>query len=592
MASADIPSFDLYTCEVCLENMLNKNPRLLSCHHSFCTDCLRKIMKNGSIHCPTCRKETVVENNDVNLLIANFMLQKMKEHMDKIHSSKTLLCQLCLSESASLKCQECLQLLCGDCKHQHDKIKTFKNHQICKLCNKHKEGLITHVCVKCVQPACAKCVIKEHAECDNDVKPYDEGTEQLTMKLTECEGEIDNMIQSVNRFEEEHEKKMEIIASAMGKIDDIKQYYMEKLREADTKMEILNQSRVEGEIIIQTFKMKVKEMTKMKPIIQKRMAEIQNGVFDNFIEVQERVEKISTEVNPILNFNLPDVKIEDPKRGKQLNLISAKQKMIYIQKPVFVKEIRCPKKETWGPTWNISSTNNDYILICDTSKPYITCAFSSDKPTTTIPAVHGEVRDACVYQGYLYTAYRDCVSKRTYNNCNTGEEEMLKPNIKDIHTIVVNDIYIYLLSKNEKRVVKFNLNTNTTREVVSNFKIPSNLNVIQNDGCVKYCVSCYETHSVMVYDDTWNLLFRLGGFGSGDGLLNSPWGVTCTTEGILVADQINNRISQFSFEGTFMKHILTKKDGIGHPLGITFNGQNLWMTQSVPYTVKCFKICE
>ena len=590
MASADIPSFDLYSCEVCLENMLNKNPRLLSCIHSFCTDCLRKIIKNGSILCPTCREETAVPNNNVNMLKANFMLQKMKEHIDTIHSSKTLFCQLCLSESASLKCQECLQLLCGDCKHQHDKIKTFKNHQICKLCNKHKEGLITHVCVKCVQPACSKCVIKEHAECDNDVKPYDEGTEQLKIKLTECEGEIDNMIQSVNKFEEEHEKKMEMIASAMGKIEDIKQHYMEKLREAETKMEILNQSRVEGEIIKQTFKMKVKEMTKMKPVIQKGMAEIQNGVFDNFIEVQKTVEKIFPEVNHILKFNLPDVKINDPKTGKELNLTS-KKKDIYLQTPVFAKEIRCPRNENWGKIWNIASTERDCVLICD-YKPYITCAYSSDKPTTTIPAVHGEIRDACVYQGNLYTAYRDCVSKRTYINGNAGEEEMLQTHINHIRSVVVNNNCMYILSKAEGKVIEFNLNTNTTREVASNLKDPSNLNVIQKEGCVKYCVSCYGTHNVMVFDDTWKQLFTLGGPGSGDGLLNGPWGVTYTTEGILVADQMNNRISQFSFEGTFMKHILTKNDGIGRPLGVTFNNPYLWMTQWDPFTVKCYKICE
>ena len=592
MASADISGFDLYTCEVCLENMLNKNPRLLHCIHSFCIECLAKIMKNSSIVCPTCREETAVPNNDVNMLKANFMLQKVKEHIDTIHSSKTLLCQLCLSESASLKCHECLQLLCEDCKHQHDKIKTFKHHKIYKLCNKHKEGLITHVCVKCVQPACAKCVIKEHAECDNEVKPYDEGTEQLTMKLTECECEIDNMLKSVNKFEEEHEKKMKMISSAIGAVDDIKQYYMQKMRESDTKMEILNQSKAEGEKIKQSYSMKVIEMSKMKPLIQERIAEIQNGVFDNFIKIRKTVGKISPEVNHILNFNLPEVKIDDPKTGKELNLTSAKKKDIYLQKAVFVKEINCPMNENWNQTWNISSTENDCVLICDWTKPYITGAYSSDKPTTTIPAVHGYARDACVYQGYLYTAYNNCVSKRTYNDGNTGEEEMLRPNITEIYSIVVNDKCMYLLSNTEGKVVEFNLSTNTTREVVSNLQNPYNLNVIQKEGSVKYCVSCYGTHSVMVYDDTWNLLFTFGGPGSGDGQLTNPWGVTCTTEGILVADQSNHRISQFSLGGTFMKHVLTKNDGIGKPLGIAFSGLYLWVTQWQPYTVKCYKICE
>ena len=75
MASAK--SFDLYTCKVCLENMLDKNPRLLSCHHSFCTDCLKKVMKGGVILCPTCREKTIVPNKEISSLKVNFMLQRI-----------------------------------------------------------------------------------------------------------------------------------------------------------------------------------------------------------------------------------------------------------------------------------------------------------------------------------------------------------------------------------------------------------------------------------------------------------------------------------------------------------------------------------
>ena len=155
----------------------------------------------------------------------------MKEHIDTIHSSKTLLCQLCLSESASLKCQKCLQILCGDCKHQHNKVQTFKHDKIYKLCNKHKEGLITHVCIKCVQLACAKCVIKEHAECE--VKTYEEGIEHYRIKMSKCEGEIENVIQAINKCKEEHEKKVERLDLAISRAKDIKQYFQQKAREAE-----------------------------------------------------------------------------------------------------------------------------------------------------------------------------------------------------------------------------------------------------------------------------------------------------------------------------------------------------------------------
>ena len=129
---ASVKNFDLYTCKVCLENMLDKNPRLLSCIHTFCTDCLKKVIKDGVISCPTCREKTVVPKEEVSSLKINFMLQEFSAHLEQLHSSTALMCQLCLAECAVLKCQECIQLLCEDCSLKHNKVKTFKDHKLFK----------------------------------------------------------------------------------------------------------------------------------------------------------------------------------------------------------------------------------------------------------------------------------------------------------------------------------------------------------------------------------------------------------------------------------------------------------------------------
>ena len=147
--------------------------------------------------------------------------------------------------------------------------------------------------------------------------------------------------------------------------------------------------------------------------MEKRLEEIQNGILCNIVETENEIEQVSKGAANIVNFNLPDVTIGDPKTGKEICLISEKKKNIYLQEPFCLKEINCPKNGAWQRPYNIS-TGNDCVLICDFDKPYITCAYSSDKPTTTVPAVHGDVRDACVYQGYLYTAYQSIVTKRTY----------------------------------------------------------------------------------------------------------------------------------------------------------------------------------
>ena len=48
--------FELYECTVCLESMLNKQPRILPCGHTFCTPCIISLVATGtSMVCPKCR---------------------------------------------------------------------------------------------------------------------------------------------------------------------------------------------------------------------------------------------------------------------------------------------------------------------------------------------------------------------------------------------------------------------------------------------------------------------------------------------------------------------------------------------------------
>ena len=91
-----------YQCSICFEDMTERKPRLLACHHSFCEQCLRKMVKNGNIECPTCRHLTAVTKNDVTALTMNFMLLAMKEREKKfLTTPKTVTMSFCYKQIAA-----------------------------------------------------------------------------------------------------------------------------------------------------------------------------------------------------------------------------------------------------------------------------------------------------------------------------------------------------------------------------------------------------------------------------------------------------------------------------------------------------------
>ena len=72
-----------------------------------------------------------------------------------------------------------------------------------------------------------------------------------------------------------------------------------------------------------------------------------------------------------------------------------------------------------------------------------------------------------------------------------------------------------------------------------------------------------------IFDCSGKFLRKIGEKGKGDGQLNSPWGLCIEKCGdhhnILVCDRKNNRIVQFSVEGSFSGKTVTELQG---PRGI------------------------
>lgn len=181
-----------------------KQPKVLSCQHSFCTTCLESCNKSehGSyMVCPVCRQRTVLGMHGIQGLKSNFVFSNMIEMMDtwknsrqmsksptksldSIDKEEDIMCATCPgSEStmATFQCLDCLDQLCGDCAAFHSRTKLTKGHEVVSLqeiesgkhqkklrsrelgrCKVHENIQMQYYCKDCESAICKDCAVESH----------------------------------------------------------------------------------------------------------------------------------------------------------------------------------------------------------------------------------------------------------------------------------------------------------------------------------------------------------------------------------------------------------------------------------------------
>lgn len=159
---------DELTCALCLE--IYKEPRLLTCYHTFCRTCMEQLLEKGNVSCPLCR--SVCKSDSILDFPLNVYIQTQIAFIK--HASK---CDLCEKEvNIKSKCIECDQFLCENCSTFHLKIKSCKTHQVVEMiesneksntpilkvkkdsyCDKHPDEILRFYCTQCELPVCRDC---------------------------------------------------------------------------------------------------------------------------------------------------------------------------------------------------------------------------------------------------------------------------------------------------------------------------------------------------------------------------------------------------------------------------------------------------
>ena len=229
-------------------------PILLSCAHTFCRDCITKLIEDSeegaSFACPTCEAKIKLSDNDEELFCPNFIVLQQIQHIKSGNDG----CKYCgKAEKAKFVCEQCADKYCKNCATKHTKREVFESHNLLDLestenvdklrkkyyCLKHTKEELTHYCLTCDTSVCTKCAKKKHKGSKHDCGLVSEAAEagrevledaaQTLEGVTDFNSDLVNIDKMQNGLDIELDEMREEIKSRV-------QYLIKRLREREARL--------------------------------------------------------------------------------------------------------------------------------------------------------------------------------------------------------------------------------------------------------------------------------------------------------------------------------------------------------------------
>ena len=267
----------LNLCEYCKN--VYQDPRILSCLHSYCLQCINKIHVQGttSITCPSCNDHTHLPDEGVASLPPDIRLKEEAEQdkvLQRIYSYPP--CEFyCDDDTSVAYCKECDKVLCQDCLNVHKKKKTSCSHSTYSiedlkrksrsdlhkifpssissvpLCHDHNDQKLVLYCTQCAVPVCDKCSTGRHK--GHSVK-------EVSQQVPQTKEQI---LQTIDRLPEKKkhlEQVMENIDETRRKLEDCKNRAYNNIQDLFMKLRQLIDKH-EEELLVKCRRMAVSKET-------------------------------------------------------------------------------------------------------------------------------------------------------------------------------------------------------------------------------------------------------------------------------------------------------------------------------------------
>ena len=597
MATGGVPASDPdhTECSVCLESMVTKDPRLLTCGHSFCSPCIQKLATNDSITCPICREETKLPTG---------VVEKLPKY--GLNKESSGICGVCLQHNKQVKvthkCDQCPgKMICGSCADMHSllpplmshKIKIIKEDESLKadICQVHTQPL-DYYCSECQIALCFHCMfIKEHKGHENKITDTEQGVsvmkkviEGINQELLQSEiilkKKIRYITQQRNTMETSHKELVslrKLLEQHMKQTAESTQILSEHQQELENQTLTLKDMERESETLQKealdieeftgnTYLMAAtKYLSKAKSVIKDLQKPVDGFTTAKYIpgNLCGDVGNLQFKIHPTRQFSAEELSLKNPELIKDIQAGGTLQ-------------IKNPRE--------ILSVGDGTVILVNQGLDDLQ-RIDIEGNVVQVYSIGKAIRSAAIEMDNLFIACQD----KTLTIMNIGQSKprvTYNTDIDDLWCVTARGTKVYVSAWSSNGKI-YECDNGQTNICLSELNFPWFMNCADVNGERLFIVTEYGKRRINIYDSSWKLILsidtRLGS------TLKNLRGSFITPGGkVLVADYETSVISEFNMDGIFIRDML-KSPAINKPNGILYDSPWLWVTEATP-ALKLFRV--
>ena len=599
------------SCPICYE--LYKKPKYLPCYHSYCEECLVKLVVQSNITCPECRKTSVVPSGGVKQLPNNFFINRLLDEVAlkrKVEGEEEAKCDHCTREDpAEVLCLDCTTFLCNYCYGYHKYSKEYQNHNMMPLneVRSKKEGItikpnlksvlcqeheleLNFYCETCDQLVCHYCIMKDHLKHDHDtvkkmatkhrkeldkimepVEKIIEGLSVACKKVSNTRDKIgaqaDDIDKEIDRYYEELHRRLQQQRDELKK--ELHEACRQKKKEVTLQLEQMEHTQAELESI-KELNGAMKNGSDQEALLMKKQ------VVDDVKRISDSYNKLDTQ--PVQSATMEFVPVEEYKRlMPQFGYLSHDDVCPVNCEALGIPEMVCKGDKVEFRIVTKDQSNHLYqkgdskvVIQAQSSRGGVTPVEVKDNKDGSYSASFvanqvGEVKLSVTIKGQQikgspfnvkvhgkYTTV-DKPSKVVNEGGRMGSPWDVAFGRDGIWAVTDASSYcVWIFDREDQLVRKFGRKGTSNGE----FNTPDGVAFDANNHLY---VTNQCNHRVQKFDITGTYLFQFGSQGSGNGQLKHPLGIIVHDGKVYVGEYHNHRISVFQLDGQF-SHII----GSGH----------------------------